>query len=85
MDKSTYRKLKVPLAAVTAAAAKTKKYRCYYQHQSIDSLSLVCMIFTYVFINYSILEDTARNAGLHLAPAEGFGLRPRIFFASLGK
>ena len=28
-----------------------------------------------------ILEDTARYAGLLLAPAEGFGLRPRLFFA----
>ena len=27
------------------------------------------------------LEDTARYAGLLLAPAEGFGLRPRAFFA----
>ena len=26
-----------------------------------------------------ILEDTARYAGLLLAPAEGFGLRPRLF------
>ena len=25
------------------------------------------------------LEDTARYAGLLLAPAEGFGLRPRLF------
>ena len=27
----------------------------------------------------STLEDTARYAGLLLAPAEGFGLRPRLF------
>ena len=26
------------------------------------------------------LEGTARYAGLLLAPAEGFGLRPRLFF-----
>ena len=26
-----------------------------------------------------VLEDTARYAGLLLAPAEGFGLRPRLF------
>ena len=26
-----------------------------------------------------ILEDTARYAGLLLAPADGFGLRPRLF------
>jgi len=31
---------------------------------------------TYLFIT---LEDTARYAGLLLAPAEGFGLRPRLF------
>ena len=38
--------------------------------------------------NYKLLlklEDTARYAGLLLAPAEGFGLPPRIFFCSLGK
>ena len=29
--------------------------------------------------HYIILEDTARYAGLLLAPAEGFGLRPRLF------
>ena len=28
-----------------------------------------------------ILEDTARYAGLLLAPAEAFGLRPRAFLA----
>ena len=28
-----------------------------------------------------ILEGAARYAGLLLAPAEGFGLRPRPFFA----
>ena len=28
---------------------------------------------------YLILEATARYAGLLLAPAEGFGLRPRFF------
>jgi hypothetical protein len=32
-----------------------------------------------------ILEDTARYAGLLLAPAEGFGLRPRLFFALRAK
>ena len=31
------------------------------------------------------LEDTARYAGLLLAPAEGFGLRPRLFFALRAK
>ena len=29
--------------------------------------------------NYTRLEDTARYASLLLAPAEGFGLRPRLF------
>ena len=28
---------------------------------------------------YKVLEGTARYAGLLLAPAEGFGLRPRLF------
>ena len=32
-----------------------------------------------------ILEDTARYAGLLLAPAEGFGLRPRLFLALRAK
>ena len=32
-----------------------------------------------------LLEDTARYAGLLLAPAEGFGLRPRAFFALRAK
>ena len=31
------------------------------------------------------LEDTARYAGLLLAPEEGFGLRPRTFFALQAK
>ena len=31
------------------------------------------------------LEGTARYAGLLLAPAEDFGLRPRDFFALRGK
>ena len=30
-------------------------------------------------LNGPKLEDTARYAGLLLAPAEGFGLRPRLF------
>ena len=32
-----------------------------------------------------LLEDAARYAGLLLAPAEGFGLRPRAFFALRAK
>ena len=32
------------------------------------------------FIFLAQLEGTARYAGLLLAPAEGFGLRPRPFF-----
>ena len=32
-----------------------------------------------VILNYQTLEDMARYAGLLLAPAEGFGLRPRLF------
>ena len=28
---------------------------------------------------FEVLEDTARYAGLLLAPAEGFGLRPKLF------
>ena len=32
-----------------------------------------------------ILEDTARYAGLLLAPAEAFGLRPKAFFALWAK
>ena len=31
------------------------------------------------------LEDTALYAGLLLAPLEGFGLRPRLFFSLLAK
>ena len=31
---------------------------------------------------YTILEGTARYAGLLLAPAEGFGLRPRALWPS---
>ena len=34
---------------------------------------------------YEILEGAARYAGLLLAPAEGFGLRPRPFFALRAK
>ena len=45
---------------------------------SLVSDSLLTIITTFYF-NY-ILEDTARYAGLLLAPAEGFSLRPRAFF-----
>ena len=38
-----------------------------------------------VFFTLLTLEDTARYAGLLLAPAEGFGLRPRLFFAIRAK
>ena len=31
---------------------------------------------------YVVLEDTANYAGLLLAPAEGFGIRPRLFCPS---
>ena len=40
--------------------------------------SLHCTLLT-------VLEDTARYAGLLLAPAEGFGLWPRVFFALRAK
>ena len=40
---------------------------------------------TYYFDISTALEDTALNAGLLLAPAEGFSLRPRAFFALLAK
>ena len=44
-------------------------YLSLLDHVSLnDSVSLL-----------DILEDTARYAGLLLAPAEGFGLRPRLF------
>ena len=38
------------------------------------------LVSSYLLVS-SKLEDTARYAGLLLAPAEGFGLRPRAFFA----
>ena len=44
---------------------------------SLVSDSLLTIITT-IYFNY-ILEDTARYAGLLLAPAEGFGLQPRLF------
>ena len=31
------------------------------------------------FLYHTLLEDTARYAGLLLAPAEGFGLQPKLF------
>ena len=39
------------------------------------------LFFQFLFI----LEDTARYAGILLAPAEGFGLRPGAFFALGGQ
>ena len=36
------------------------------------------MCLPWLYFNYQ-LEDVARYAGLLLAPAEGFGLRPRLF------
>ena len=39
-----------------------------------------CTIVSNNFPFYLKLEDTARYAGLLLAPAEGFGLRPRPIF-----
>ena len=35
------------------------------------------------YSNYYKLKGAARYAGLFLAPAEGFGLRPRPFFVAL--
>ena len=38
------------------------------------------MYFGFLFVSFlKPLEDTARYAGLLLAPAEGFSLRPRLF------
>ena len=39
----------------------------------LDEIGFFCFPFN------PILEDTARYAGLLLAPAEGFSLRPRLF------
>ena len=44
-------------------------YSLVYQRLKINK-----KIYIYVYV---ILEGTARYAGLILAPAEGFGLRPR--------
>ena len=41
--------------------------------------------FHLFFLFLKILEDTARYAGLFLAPAEGFGLRPNVFFGLWAK
>ena len=38
-----------------------------------------------VYILYYKLKDTARCVGPHLAPAEGFSLQPRLFFALWAK
>ena len=38
-----------------------------------------------IMLDLYILEGAARYAGLLLAPAEGFGLRPRPFFALRAK
>ena len=40
--------------------------------------SVLCLVFK-KFPGLCLLEDTARYAGLLLAPAEGFCLRPRLF------
>ena len=46
--------------------AKTEVQKCPYKQDCVLLL---------------LLEDTPRYAGLLLAPAEGFGLWPRAFFA----
>ena len=46
----------------------------------IDRIGILAeSVKTNSFFFYIVLENTARYAGLLLAPAEGFGLRPRIF------
>ena len=38
-----------------------------------------------IYLIYEILEGAARYAGVLLAPAEGFGLRPMLFFALMAQ
>ena len=42
----------------------------------IKMLSMLYILYA-IYALLNLLEDTARYAGLLLAPAEGFGLRPR--------
>ena len=47
---------------------------------ALIQLSYFSRLYTFLLFK---LEDTARYAGLILAPAEGFGLWPRLFFFAL--
>ena len=51
----------------------------------IKSVNILFCIFQLYYEFYIILEGAARYAGLLLAPAEGFGLQPRTFFALWAK
>ena len=48
-------------------------------HANTERLRNSTVPFIKRLLNKRELEDTARYAGLLLAPAEGFGLRPRLF------
>ena len=52
-----------------------------FPYEFLSKSSLILQFTKAIFILLKILEGAARYAGLLLAPAEGFGLRTRPFFA----
>ena len=65
-------------AAALVPAGHTKMYSSQLVLLSLWLNSWWAALFHVTSITMQ-LEDTARYAGLLLAPAEGFGLRPRLF------
>ena len=49
-------------------------------HSNINAVQPLSHVLTFNFM--AKLEDTARYAGLLVAPAKGFGPRPRAFFST---
>ena len=56
-----------------------KKKVAHYKKNKIKKLKIYTFAINFLkLLQLLILEGTARYAGLLLAPAEGFGLRPRL-------
>ena len=55
--------------------------KCKQSFPKLDGVAPIDNITSSNSWLYGVLEDTARYAGVLLAPAEGFGLRTSLFFA----
>ena len=78
----------VPLASLLAASglAATRTSPLPPLHSLRYVVGAACMYFVYACMSrIYVLEGTPRYAGVLLAPAEGFGLRLRLFIALQAK